>query len=358
VRDAALVLIADPELLSLIGAGDGGSLARIDLAGALGSEDDDVVVLAADSIAGDGAVLEVLLGRERGWFAVVRSVSDRTFVEARTFAAAHESVAAIEVAPDLHTVVHGDRGALACLPDVVSLGEGELGAVAWVLSMSAQARRVAVRDSSLLAAVTEGFEEYGLEASVLPVVNRVAIQSRKAGDRFGVWDATSGVVAADVHLRSAWPMKFADRLSPPGMLWAASFDTLYEFDVANWELRRSFRLRGESTGHHAGWLRVLGDGSRLLVGWDCVTPRRITPDEPWTFNEPACGEVLVFDVAREELKRIATFPGWTGTATFLDAERVVVAQAWTRPATFWATRAIDESRTLHPPRDADDRMWL
>lgn len=101
-----------------------------------------------------------------------------------------------------------------------------------------------------------------------PGDRQVVVQSAKLGGSFAVWDAVAGGIVVEVEVPASYPIVFTSALSSSGTLWAASADTLFEFDPASWAVRFSARLRQEPTGSFVGWVSVAEEGETVLIGWN------------------------------------------------------------------------------------------
>jgi hypothetical protein len=201
--------------------------------------------------------------------------------------------------------------------------------------------------------LVDGLEEYGLKVTVLDDLNQVTVQSGHSGRRLVVWQLDTQRVAYDLSVEASYPLVFANAVADGNTLWAASSDTLFEFEPSNWQLRWSARLRSGPNGSFVGWLSIDADRHRLIIGWQ----RRAVRGRQG-FAEPAGGDVLALDTATRELTALGQLPSWTSSAVVQDASSALIIQQ--HPifgAAIWRTAIRPQPRALYPPRPPGHWDW-
>lgn len=201
------------------------------------------------------------------------------------------------------------------------------------------------------ARYTNGVEEYGLSVAVLPDSRQVVVQSARMGGPFVVWDAVVGGVAVEVEVAASYPLVFTSALSSSGTLWAASADTLFEFDPASWEVRFSARLRREATGCFVGWLSGAEEGRTVLIGWNRRQPAGTG------YAAPGPGEVLALDTDSHTVEHLASVSSWTRHAVLRRPHGDLIVEAWGDEPVFWQATVRPASHPLFAPRGTGDRDW-
>lgn len=287
-----------------------------------------------------------------GWFSVVRVHELVTRIEARHLI--NPAFVAARVALDAGGGVHedGSRESWDSLPSLLPLRAiGDT-----VLSLLCREgdgppRLICLPPSDAFARYTNGVEEYGLSVAVLPGSLHVVVQSAKKGGPFVVWDAAARRVAAEVEVPASYPLVFTSALSPCGTLWAASADTLFEFDPASWEVRFSARLRREPTGCFVGWLSSVDEGRTVLIGWN----RRQRID--WTYCAPGPGEVLALDTVSLTVEHLASASSWTSHAMLRRRYADLIAETSGDEQVFWQVAVNSRPHALFAPRQTGDRDW-
>src|SRR3954454_17757585 len=225
-----------------------------------------------------------------GWFSVVRVRELGTRIEARHLI--NPAYVAASVALDTRGGVHedGSRESWASLPSLLPLGAmGDSVQSLLCREGDEPPRLVHLPPRDAFARYTNGVEEYGLSVVALPGSRQVVVQSAKLGGPFVVWEAVAGSIAVEVDVPASYPIVFTSALSSSGTLWAASADTLFEFDPGPWKLRFSARLRREPTGCFVGWLSSADEGRTVLIGWN----RREPTGE--RYAAPGPGDLLALD---------------------------------------------------------------
>lgn len=282
-------------------------------------------------------------------FCVVRSQGVGASVEARAFSAPDALLARIEVGRDIRQ--EGAHQAWDFLPPLVSLAGARGMGLTLVHTQGHSGPQLVRLPAGPFARYSIGVEEYGLSVTVLPDGHRVVVQSRKLGGSFAVWDVFAEQLAATPQIHAMYPLAFASNLSPAGTLWAASGDTLFEFDTASWELEFSARLRERRSGGIVGWVRSIEEGRTLLCGWNLHQPAT----EGWT--APGHGEVLAVDTESRVVERLGQFPRWTESAVLRRPQGDVIAEAWGNDEAYSQQPARSEPHPLFAPRSPDDHDW-
>jgi hypothetical protein len=307
--------------------------------------------LTTSVLPGDWPV-ERLGGGVGGWFSVVRVHELGTRIEARHLI--NPALVAARVALDTHGGLRedGSPDAWGSLPPLLPLGAiGDTVLTLLRRDGDGPPQLLHLPPSNAFARYTNGVEEYGLSVAVLPGSRQVIVQSAKMGGPFVLWDAVAGEVAAEVEVPASYPLVFTSALSSAGTLWAASSDTLFEFDRASWEVRFSARLRREPTGCFVGWLCSADEGRTVLIGWN----RRHPTDTGYA--APGPGEVLALDTDSHAVEHLAAVSSWTSHAVLRRQHGDLIVETWGNEQVFWQVAVRPTSRPLFAPRRTGDRDW-
>jgi hypothetical protein len=356
-------LVASRSLPRVVGAGAARGLAVIDapkgwIGRTLSARRRSTVDAAARLLPLGGTVVNVLPVPDPDWFSVVRTKGDEAWVEARLFSDPAHVGFAIRCSPTEAPRLDRDVRDLAeRVPAVLPLFGGAIDGGKCLVVADGKPRYAELPARELLASLTTGFEEYGLDFVALPEARHIAVQSRKAARRFLVWDVVDAALVADVAVHAAWPMDFASEAAPDGTVWAAAFDTLYNFDPHNWSLRASHRLREEPNGESVSWVRSSRDGETLEIGWTGV--RQDFSLGEWPINIPTGSSVLELDCVAMTVEHVATFPEWTRAAVVRHPQADVIARSThTLQPIFWRSPVERRPRRLYPPRHPSERVWM
>ncbi len=307
--------------------------------------------LEPERLPGDWPV-EALAAGTDGWFSVVRVHHLGTRIEARHLT--NPAVVAAQIMVDTRGDVQevGRREAWDFLPSLLPLraiGDTVLSLIH--RGSNGSPRLVHLPAIQAFARYTAGVEEYGLSVTVLPDCRHVVLQSAHGGGTFAVWDALEGRLSADVEVHASYPMEFTSALSPSRTLWAASTDTLFEFDPMSWEVQFSARLRQGRTGSFVNWLSSVDGGKTVLIGWN---RRQRTSPFYWA---PSTGEVLALDTHSQTVERLARLPTWTSHALLRRERADLITETRGDEQEFWQVAVQPGPHSLFAPRRAHDRDW-
>lgn len=287
-----------------------------------------------------------------GWFSVVRVHELGTRIEARHLV--NPGLVAARVAVDTHGGLHedGSPDAWGSLPSLLPLRAiGDLVLSFLCRESDRPPRLVHLPPTDAFARYTNGVEEYGLSAAVLPGGRQVVVQSARMGGSFAVWDAVAGDIVVEVEVAASYPILFTSALSWSGTLWAASADTLFEFDPASWAVRFSAQLRREPTGSFVGWLSIAEDGRTVLIGWNRRHPTGTG------HAAPGAGEILALDTGSHTVERLASVSSWTSHAVLRRQHGDVIAESWGDEQVFWQVAVEPTPHLLFAPRSTGDWDW-
>jgi hypothetical protein len=287
-----------------------------------------------------------------GWFSVMRVHELGTRIEARHLV--NPGLVAARVALDTHGGLHEDGspdawGSLPSLLPLRAIGDTVL-SLLWRKG-DGQARLVHLPPTDAFARYTNGVEECGLSAAVLPGGRQVVVQSAKLGGSFAVWDAVTGGIAVEVEVPASHPIVFTSALSSSWTLWAASADTLFEFDPASWAVRFSARLHREPTGSFVGWLSSAEEGETVLIGWNRRHPTGTG------YAAPGAGEVLALGTGSHSVERLGSVSSWTSHAVLRRPHGDLIAESWGDEQVFWQVAVQPTPHPLFPPHSAGDWDW-
>lgn len=287
-----------------------------------------------------------------GWFSVVRVHELGTRIEARHLV--NPGLVATRVALDTHGGLQegGSPEAWGSLPSLLPLRAiGDTVLSLLCRESDRPPRLVHLPPTDAFARYMKGAEEYGLSAAVLPGGRQVVVQSAKLGGAFAVWDAVAGGIVVEVEVPASYPIVFTSALSSSGTLWAASADTLFEFDPASWAVRFSARLRQEPTGCFVGWVSVAEEGETVLIGWNRRHPTGTG------YAAPGPGEVLALDTGSHTLERVVSVSSWTTDAVLRRRHGDLIAESWGAEQVFWPAAVQPTPHPLFAPRSTGDWDW-
>ena len=307
--------------------------------------------LRTDLVDGDGELVDLIRG-EPPWFVLCRVIGDDNIAEVRSADDPGTVHAAIELGPDRSDArVTGESAAWQAVGPVICFGDHQSLEPRPVVRVDAGTpHRVDLPAGSAWEHHTARLEEYGLKVQPIPGQAQLAIQSAHSGHRFDVWDLDRSEVIARVDYNGPYPIELPRGPWTHSTVWVASFDTMFEFEHADWSQRSAVRLRNEETGCFVSWIEQASH-EHAIVGW-----HRRRPLESWDVAVPRRGDIVSWRLGELEAETIATFPSWASEAVVDAGNDGVVAHTGVDQY-LWTGRTT-EPLELHEPRPEETRIWL